>query len=760
MIDEIRRRRIPQTLIGYVVGLWGGAQVVDFVERRYALSPYWVELFVVAYLVLLPSVVAIAWNKGAPGRQRWSKVALGTVGINAALAVVVLAVGFHGRDLGRVTETVVVETEEGETVEREVPREAFRRTVMLAIPRVEDLSGDDRWSAVEFEQLLEIDLMQNPFLELRSPWLENQRAQRAGLENASRMPRALVHEAARQRGADVFLVSSLRPAEVGFELEIELVSTDDGRSIAASTLTGADVFELADRASVWIHRGLEVPQLGFEDRPVTDLMTESPEALRAAAKGAVAFHLESDFEAAAEFLARATEIDPTFAMAHLSEYTVNLVLGRMEAALPAIEAAMQHSYRLTERTEFLVRATYHGARSDVEKTMAVLGMWARLHPDDPMPRKLLAQNQRVIGRTEQALASLREVLELVPGDVEALEWMVEVASSVGELDTAAEAARRWAELLPNEIGPVLALADVQKERGDLAAASATLERATLLDPTHVDARMSLADLATRQGDLGRAASVYEDLADGAGTTQDRFEAIDELVTLRHRQGRIDAALEEFARWEELAREVFPAGQLAVRTSMRMYLFALDGRPGAARARLDELRATLAEPFSGFIALGDAQVALAAEDTAAAGAAIDALQRSVDATGVGSLQPIVELLRARERLLSGDPEAALAACDRAHALDPSAGSVDVHRSRALLRSGRIDDALGAIERALEVDPSDPRALHQRGRVLAEAGRVDEAITAYERAFATWKDADDDYRLARRARSELEALRQGS
>ena len=86
MIEEFRRRRLPQTMIGYAVGLWGGAQVIDFVEQRYALSPHWLELFVAAYLLVLPTVIAVTWNKGAAGHQNWTRATLATAVLSPSMA--------------------------------------------------------------------------------------------------------------------------------------------------------------------------------------------------------------------------------------------------------------------------------------------------------------------------------------------------------------------------------------------------------------------------------------------------------------------------------------------------------------------------------------------------------------------------------------------------------------------------------------------------------------------------------------------------
>lgn len=760
LIEEIRRRRVVQTLVGYIVGLWGGAQVIDFVEQRYLLSPSWLELFVLVYVTLLPGVIVFAWSKGAPERQAWSRISVGALLANVVLTVAVLGIGLSRMELGPVTETVVVENEEGETVELAVPRPAYRRSLTMSFPIGSDLAPEVRAAAMDFEFLLENDLAQNPFLQPRVPWHEQQRALRAGLPDATRMPRALVHEAARNNGTDFFMISKIEPSEIGHRFELQLIATEDGRPVARTSVEGADLFTLADQTSVWILEELEVPTEGIVDQPVSDVTTNSAEALRALTEGSERLIFDQDLEGGLESFRRAVEIDPTCALAHLSVYQTLISMGRQEESIAAIDETMKHSYRLNERTQFLARASYHGARNEIDKALAVLDMWSTMHPNDTSALAMIAMNRAMVQDDEGTIDAADRLLELAPGDVGAIQMAVNSARMIGAPELELRAARLWTEATPNEVAPYLALGGAQLNSQDLDGAEATFERALLLDPTNVDVQRKAADVRIRRGQFD---DVRESLSVWLGPetpAADRARVLDVLTRLEQRAGRIDRALEHFEEWAEVSRTIQAPGGFAFLYSQRLDLYGADGRPEYAHEEVATLRTQLPPALSDLVALGSVEAALVEEDTVRAREELARFSELIETIGLGISRWNVEYLDAQICVLEDDPEGALAACDRVVELDPTRLLVGRVRAEALRMLERYDDALDAVDTQLAVDPSHPWALLERARVLRDAGRSDEAIASYESAVDVWKQADPDYEPAREARTELEALRTGS
>jgi len=82
--------------------------------------------------------------------------------------------------------------------------------------------------------------------------------------------------------------------------------------------------------------------------------------------------------------------------------------------------------------------------------------------------------------------------------------------------------------------------------------------------------------------------------------------------------------------------------------------------------------------------------------------------------------------------------ALAAFDRAIALDPERADALVGRGRTLARLRRYDEAFEAYGRAVRLDPADPMILRYRGHNYINVRKFDLALADLEKAEAMKKD----------------------
>ena len=93
-----------------------------------------------------------------------------------------------------------------------------------------------------------------------------------------------------------------------------------------------------------------------------------------------------------------------------------------------------------------------------------------------------------------------------------------------------------------------------------------------------------------------------------------------------------------------------------------------------------------------------------------------------------------LIEGNRASATGNEDDALAAYDRALALDPHNAIAHSNRGAALNRLGRYEDALAALDRALALDPSNGIAHNNRGFALDSLGRYEDALAAFDRALA--------------------------
>ncbi|MYB07791.1 MAG: hypothetical protein F4Y24_15720 [Gemmatimonadetes bacterium] len=145
---DLIQRRVPHILAIYAGASWGLVEFTAFAVDEFLISPHWTRMVMVTLLIALPSVFLLAWFHGKPGRERDQLARAEKVGIpaNLVLCVVVLTALFGGEGLGSVMTTVAVETEDGETIEREVPTPEFTKTMALfPLDLGPGMAEDDAW---------------------------------------------------------------------------------------------------------------------------------------------------------------------------------------------------------------------------------------------------------------------------------------------------------------------------------------------------------------------------------------------------------------------------------------------------------------------------------------------------------------------------------------------------------------------------------------------------------------------------------------
>jgi hypothetical protein len=97
---------VAQVLAGYLGVTWTLFELMQWLTERYLISPYLGRALLLGLLLLLPSVLVVAYRHGRPGPDRWTSTERWTLVGNGAAAVLVLFVVFGDVELGSVVRTV------------------------------------------------------------------------------------------------------------------------------------------------------------------------------------------------------------------------------------------------------------------------------------------------------------------------------------------------------------------------------------------------------------------------------------------------------------------------------------------------------------------------------------------------------------------------------------------------------------------------------------------------------------------------------
>ena len=110
---------------------------------------------------------------------------------------------------------------------------------------------------------------------------------------------------------------------------------------------------------------------------VLDLMSDDDVAVEEYFRVSEVGQVEGNLDAAIEYTASATTRDPTFAVARFALCSSLVSANRSEEALPAIQATMDHLYRLPERIELYVKTEYYFLIQQIDQADRVTRRWVR-----------------------------------------------------------------------------------------------------------------------------------------------------------------------------------------------------------------------------------------------------------------------------------------------------------------------------------------------------------------------------------------------
>ncbi|MCG8603583.1 hypothetical protein MJD09_01100, partial [bacterium] len=283
LIKELLSRRVPQVFGIYLGISWGVVQFLDWAVNRYALSPHLTEFGLVTLACMIPTVLLLAFFHGRPGHDQWAKAEKIGIPLNILVAAVILFVTFSGKDLGTTTTRVTVETEDGETVEREIIKSAFRKRVVSFFFDNNTNDANLDWMQFAIPMLVHIDLSQDHFLSFKSGYDCYGKIKEAGYVDGVKIPLTLKTRIANDMHMKYFVSGSIKTEQDQLLADVLMYEAKRGKLLKRNSYVAADVFQLADKISLQLKHDLQLPKTHIEateDLPIMDRVTTSLPALQ------------------------------------------------------------------------------------------------------------------------------------------------------------------------------------------------------------------------------------------------------------------------------------------------------------------------------------------------------------------------------------------------------------------------------------------------------------------------------------------------
>ncbi len=761
VVGHLLARRVPQILGLYLGASWVIVEFVSLLVDRFTLSPHLIEFCLVVLGALIPTVTLLAYVHGAPGRNDWTTAEKIGIPLNLLMAGVLVVVIFNDRPLGAATTRLVLENEQGQTVERIVPRSEFRKKLLVF--NFANQSGEPALDWVQYGLPLGLlfDLYQDTYVDLNGVRALQERLERAGYPEGVGLPVSLMANLARQLHSDYFVTGSFSQQDGQLLLTTQLYETRRQRLLAENTFVGSDIFGLADDVSVQVRRDLEIPERHIEettDLNVGDMLTNSAEAARLQT---MAYHevlVGKDWERARDLLERAAELDPTSAFGFFQLSVAYLLSNEKGKADSVARLAMDHTYRLPERWQYDLKYYYYDhIEPDPEKRFAVAKMMVDLFPADIDGRALLAQEYQVQNQRDAAIAEYEHILEFDPSQHDYLRVIGYLYREKGEFDKSLAYLQRYAEAVPNDHTAFDAMGDLYLSMGEHERARFYYERALIIDPDNVYVTNDLASAEFNLGNFAQAHDLLRESLEGARTAQERGAAHARLSAYYEMRGQLDQAVaHKEAEWREVERfQPWPV-VISEYKLWSLPLYAEAGLSDKAFEILREAELELVQPFSRSIPFGYLRLYIELEDADRAEAAHADAEARMEESGRGWARGYLHVASGRIHELRREYEQAISSYSEALAFSPTEASIGRYMGRCYRALGRLDEATKQLKTSLTITPYSPWSHYELARVHVDAGEADLARQHLRIALDVWSEADPDFEAAQEARDMLAQL----
>jgi tetratricopeptide (TPR) repeat protein len=785
ILGELMARRVPQIVGLYVGAAWLTVEMGEWLTDQLGLPAGWLVYVFIVFAVMLPSVVLLAWNHGQPGRDRWTrgeKIGLPVNALLAAVAVSALVVLDRGTGVPEtvyagsavVERTLIDETGEAQTFA--VAREGFhKRVAVFFFPREgASAGGEERaWESYAIAWLLDVDLDRDPLLTMVTPYAGDliDELRSAGFEQAVGEPLSLDLSLAREFEIDRLIRGRYVKSDGRYRLSAEIVDVGNGRVVAELEARGATliaaVSELSDAVSSHLFGDLERDPSAYVHIRLEEASSASVEAIEAMIQSFNAHDLDHDSRRAIEWVRRAIELDPEFALAHARLHGLLRAQGDMAGAAKAIDRALELDYKLDSELVFGLKANRYAVLGDYDKAIRVLEMWTEIHPDSFQAQYTLATNLVTLGRIDDASTALDRARQLDPENSGLDRLRFNIEKLRGNFDEAEQRLEAYIESEPQDVPARLELGNLHLLQGEFEQARSVLEDAQMVasDPFDAELQLMLAD--------ARSGQLADVLASTAGALQrlDRPADLAQVLMMRYRAlsmaGRYREVLELLDRHQDTLNEAMPPINVwTIIAQVRSEAYRALGRPEAAMAALDEAESRIGDPMARYMAINRLEV-LADFPTDPAAMARQ-LERFRFFETNFSFSGTLAYLRYAEALVAesqGRPSDAVEKMRAGiEALQASGVALDLYAldnfdfvlGRMLVANGESAEARHLIEALLARHPAFGEARLLLARLDAADGRLPAARAEVERLMRQWADADADYGALQEAQELLASL----
>ncbi len=673
--------------------------------------------------------------------------------------------------------------------------------VKVAVITFENQTGDENYDYLQeaIPNLLITSLEQNRYIRVTTWERLRDLLKQKGREDVSVIDRDLGFEICRQEDVDAIVLGSFVKAEETFATNVNVLDVETKSLIKSTSSRGTGVDSILnkqiDELSREISRGIGLSERKAKPPKVqiADVTTTNMEAYNFFLRGREDYE-KFYFLEAKQFLEKAVEQDPEFALAHFYLTRVYGNLGDIPKRDEALEKFKKHGSKVTGKEGLYIKAIMAGMDKkdkDRNKYFEALQEIARKYPEEKRVHFDLALYYMGKDKNDDAKEELIKAIELDPRYGYALNQLAYLYSYKNDFEKALEYFRRYATVSPGDANPFDSMGEMYFRMGKLDESIEKFKEALAVKPDFASS-WKISYIYALKEDYKEALKWVDQYIAHAPSVSWKAIGYQLKGFYYYIQGNLAQAFEEIDQSEELAKQVNDNGLIDVAYREKIWICYESGKTDLFRdyqkTRM-EFRASnnLGEEFENSI-ISHFYEGLADLKTGHIEAAKSKL--SVIHSMLSESEKETELTKQLKTSIhdyfkslilieekSADEATALIETMPPPKVSFSAVVSFIRRNLpfdddlfalAYLKKGELDKAIAEYERittlnleiGLDRPLIHPLSRYRLAKLYEQKGQREKAIEQYEKALDTWKNADDDFFEIIDARKSVESLKADS
>jgi len=278
-------------------------------------------------------------------------------------------------------------------------------------------------------------------------------------------------EICRLEGVEAIVLGSFIKAGNVFATDVKVLDAKSKQLLKSASSKGEGVGSILqsqiDDLSQEIAQSVYVSESTIKKSKlkISDVTTSSMESYHYFIRGQDALD-KMYYEDAQNFLAKAIQLDSTFALAYLYLAWANDALSEDEARDAIYERAKIYAHRAGEKDSLYIEAYYANCiEKNPEKRLAILQEMAKRYPKEKRVFYDLGLRYHEQKQYEKAISMYQQVLRLDPSYGSVFNALAYIYGDMGQFDKADEYLKKYEEIIPGDANPYDSYAELYLRTG-------------------------------------------------------------------------------------------------------------------------------------------------------------------------------------------------------------------------------------------------------------------------------------------------------